>query len=188
MPRLFTAIDLTDDARDQLQVWFRDFTLPGMRKTRPGIWHLTTHFIGDVDEDRVEQFAEAVPTSVAATTSFQMSVTGFACLPDTRRPRVFVMETDTPTTLTHLVASTSAVLAPLGFTPDERPCRPHITLGRFRGSRRRWHIDLSRIPPLSLTWPIDHLTLYRSTLTPDGPIYDVVRRAAFAVANSSSNH
>jgi len=67
----------------------------------------------------------------------------------------------------------------LGFSTEERPYHPHLTLARFRpedlSSLRGLERQVARLATLpSLPIPVRALTLYRSELRPTGAVYTLV--------------
>jgi 2'-5' RNA ligase len=78
-----------------------------------------------------------------------------------------------------LVRAVNAALAVVGFDPERRPFRPHLTLGRVRdevSTRQRAEIEVAvgkmDVPPSS--WRTSQVTLMRSRLTPGGAQYEVL--------------
>ncbi|MEZ4320778.1 MAG: 2'-5' RNA ligase family protein [Myxococcota bacterium] len=75
------------------------------------------------------------------------------------------------------------IVSPLGFRPEPRAYRPHVTLGPSR--------DASVVPGFlaqslpERTVPIEHVTLSTSELEPGGPVYDVVERFGLRVPSGS---
>jgi 2'-5' RNA ligase len=69
-------------------------------------------------------------------------------------------------------------MAPLGFPPEERPFRPHLTLARIKQARRDdWPSVASSAEALSLpAYTVDEILLYKSDLTPTGPHYTHLAR------------
>jgi 2'-5' RNA ligase len=68
-------------------------------------------------------------------------------------------------------------LEPLGFAPETRPFRAHLTLGRVRRDAtpqqyRALGAALSEAPaPDSVRWPLSEPALFESTLTREGARY-----------------
>ncbi len=60
-----------------------------------------------------------------------------------------------------------------GFSPEERPFVPHVTLSRMRPHQNVTAV-LDRLPPFGVTMPVRAVALFRSTLLPGGAVYDVV--------------
>jgi 2'-5' RNA ligase len=70
-------------------------------------------------------------------------------------------------------------MAQLGFARERRAFRPHLTLGRVRGRGpgRPWP-GIAKLADAPVgTVRVDGLALVRSTLTPQGAVYDVIARA-----------
>jgi 2'-5' RNA ligase len=63
------------------------------------------------------------------------------------------------------------------YRPEKRPFWPHITLARVKRGRRRV-APLPDAPPApGEAFPASELTLYRSTLRPQGALYEPLARA-----------
>ncbi|MCA1808823.1 MAG: hypothetical protein LC725_05130 [Lentisphaerae bacterium] len=67
-------------------------------------------------------------------------------------------------------------LQPLGFAPDSRPYRPHLTLGRVRSGRNRMELTklLEQTSCAATPNSADRLALMKSELTPHGPIHTIL--------------
>ena len=84
--------------------------------------------------------------------------------------------------LVALHAALGRELEPLGFSPEERRYRPHVTLGRVRhgdpSATRRLAADLPRLADLPAgAAGIDGFTLYASTRGRDGSEYEALHVA-----------
>jgi 2'-5' RNA ligase len=68
-------------------------------------------------------------------------------------------------------------MEPLGFVPEERPFRAHLTLGRVRRDatpqqRAALGAALEKLTvPLVEAWPMGAPILFESILTQDGALY-----------------
>ena len=117
--------------------------------------------------------------------------------PNWRRPAVLVAHLDADEThmqqLQDLHQKFSARLKPLGFAPEKRAFRPHVTIGRVRGGRgergRRPNMTnasgdllLAACALPALEVPVDEVILYESILRPAGPEYVPLGRAALGRA------
>lgn len=178
--RLFVAIDLGEEARAALvaaQAACRKLALP-VRWVDPAGAHLTLKFLGDTDADRVDALAAALRTVVAAQEPFALRTGGLGAFPNARRPRVLWLGlAGDLERLARLHRALEAALAGLGFPPEERPFRPHLTLGRFREGARPDRVDdLAAVIAASSRWPaasllVDAVRLMRSELGPGGARY-----------------
>jgi 2'-5' RNA ligase len=93
-----------------------------------------------------------------------------------RRPRLFALDLeDLEDRAVRLQAAVSDALAGAKlYEPEKRPFWPHITLARVK--RRVVAEPLAAPPPPGGSWPASAVTLYRSTLLPQGARYDALER------------
>lgn len=151
---------------------------------KPGNWHLTLKFLGDVEEDQVEDIGRAL--GGVDWEPFVLQAAGGGFFPDGRRPRVVWtgLAKGGPESRA-LAASVEKGLAPLGFEPENRPFRAHLTLGRVRrAGRDQWGDVLAALNREA--WPettMDHFVLWKSELSPQGPAY--TRLAEFPAPSQS---
>ena len=98
--------------------------------------HVTLRFLGPTLEERVEGLGIAVRAVAAASPPFDVRLAGAGAFPTPERPRALWLGVeDGAAELTALAARLDAELAPLGWPPDERPFRAHLTLARSDGVR-----------------------------------------------------
>lgn len=180
MPRLFAAIDLPDDAKDQL-LSLREDDLPPGRWSRRDALHLTLHFIGDVPE----AVARAYQLSLAQVDvpAFDLRILGVGQFPVNDRPRVIWAGVQNTLPLRALHEAVGGALEREGFRRERRRFHPHITLMRFqkpirRGPASKWlnaHLDFHAEP-----FRVEQFALYESDLQPSGAVY--ARRGIYTLA------
>jgi 2'-5' RNA ligase len=184
--RLFVALDPPDPVRRRLAAMQAELRRLAGRHADEVRWaapegiHLTLQFLGAVPEERVPALKEAVGGAAAGSRPLALEVKGAGGFPSARRPRVVWagVEGDRPA-LAELVADLGRRLAPLGFTPDERPFSPHLTLGRAREGRGAPGLGgaLARASASDpVPWRADALVLVRSHLSPAGARYEALDR------------
>src|SRR6185437_6985863 len=78
---------------------------------------------------------------------------------------------ETPAALAALVDALQRELRQAGYVLDERPFAAHVTLARSAPPPSR---ELAPLPQVE--WPVNELTLVRSTNSPKGSSYEVVER------------
>jgi len=171
MPRLFVAIDLPDETKDQLLALKRD-DIPTARWPKREALHLTLHFIGNIPEGVASAY-ERVLQEVQAP-AFDLTVGGVGQFPIEQRPKVIWAGVDNTPELRTLYEAVGESLEDEGFNREERRYHPHITLMRFRKPIRRgiastwinehisWHLD-----PVKIT----EFSLYDSVLGDSGAVY-----------------
>ena len=151
--------------------------------------HLTLKFLGETRENQLEPIAEALRKIGVRHRFFTLRVNALGAFPDIRSPRVIWAGMDSGAdSLAALAADVEKSLTPLGFPAEERPFSGHITLGRVRGNRNRAQLCalLEKIKDqpqqLQLVFPVESLTLYKSTLAPAGPLYQALATATLSTS------
>lgn len=170
MIRLFVAVDLPDNVKDQLMEMSKGIT--GARWLPRNELHLTVRFIGEV-EDATYRAIRTALGSVRAE-PFHMTLRGVGQFPAKGPARVIWVGVDLPPELTALYNAVEAALSGLGLPPEGRPFVPHITLARVKTPplaeviRQYMSKHASfHTPPI----PVSEFALYSSFLRPDGPFY-----------------
>jgi 2'-5' RNA ligase len=94
-----------------------------------------------------------------------------------RGPRLFALDLeDEGARCEELQAAVSEALEALRvYKPEKRPFWPHVTLARVKRGRRAE--PLPELPPPGEAFEAADLTLYRSTLRPQGALYEPLARA-----------
>ena len=175
--RLFAALDLPAPVRDALGGFGRaaaedDFAL---RAVRDDALHVTLAFIGHRPLDDIEPACEAV-RSVAGPVG-ELSL-GDALWLAPRRPHVLTVEVvDASGALFALQERVVAALVEaVGYEPDRRRFRPHVTVARVRHGASPRRRGLPDAPDASFAG--EALTLYRSWLGGGPARYEALERVA----------
>jgi RNA 2',3'-cyclic 3'-phosphodiesterase len=167
--RLFFALWPDEPVRDALGAAARPLleACRGRRVAKRN-YHLTLAFLGGVPATRLDELRAAAATVRADAFELSMDCHGHWAGPRVawlgcRRP---------PPAADGLAQALWGVLEPLGFRPDKRPFRPHLTV--LRGCRScDW---AGPVEPVS--WPVREFVLVRSETLPAGPVYHVIDRWA----------
>lgn len=184
--RLFIALNLPDEVKRQLQRLVSN--LHQANKNKPIKWveednfHLTLHFLGEVDEkeiDKINQNLEPIITKYSAL-KFEITenISGF---PDLFNPKVIFLQIKelNDGQAIRLQKEIGEALKKLNFEVDPRPFRLHITLGRVKF---KTSVKIPKFPAFTLQtttgrqFQINSIDLMASTLTPAGPIYEIVNQ------------
>jgi RNA 2',3'-cyclic 3'-phosphodiesterase len=176
---MFLALDLPEAARERLVDW-RDAILDGrrdVRSVRPEALHVTLVFLGWQDEAAAERVAEAAFGALPAGLPPRLTATGVRSVPP-RNARLFALDLDDEDgRATALQAAMSDALAAGGwYRPEKRPFWPHVTLARVKRGERRVAPPPDRPAPPAEAFDAGVVTLYRSTLRPQGAIYEPLAR------------
>jgi 2'-5' RNA ligase len=172
--RLFVALDLPGEFVAALSDWSRKGfgDHPDLRVVRPESLHVTLVFLGyqyERDVERIAQvsFAEDVPSFVLTAEEVRGVPGG--------RPRLLALQlSDAEAALGRWQASLSERLHKAHlYEPEKRPFWPHVTLARAKRGTSPRGVALPSLPTaLRKSFGASQVTLYRSTLRPQGAVYE----------------
>ena len=182
--RLFLALDLPEPARASIGSW-RDRLISGradLRPVRPEALHVTLVFLGWQDESAAPRLAEAAFRALPPGPAPVVTPLEVRSLPP-RSARLFALDLDDEGgRATALQAAASAALEAGGwYRPEKRPFWPHLTLARVKRGERRV-APLPDEPPPREPFATPAATLYRSTLRPQGALYEPLARTVLVDA------
>jgi len=139
--------------------------------------HLTLKFLGEISPANLDMLSQALQSECSQMAPFDITVSGLGCFPNARRPRVIWIGLNVPAELNKLQHKIEAATARLGYTPEDKPFSPHLTLGRVREQAtadelKQLHASLEAISIGTLgTFTAHTVHLFKSDLQPAGPIY-----------------
>ncbi len=129
--RLFTGIELPGPETAALEALLGELRpLAPLRWSTAANLHITTKFIGEWPESRMEELQSAL-AATPVPSPIAIRLDGFGWFPNPHQPRIFWVSLKAPAELGALAAATENHLAPLGIAKEDRPFRPHLTLARI---------------------------------------------------------
>lgn len=180
--RLFVAVDVPETLKDAIQRQVVDALLPavpGAGWTRPEGRHLTLKFLGEVDPGRLPAIEEGLAAAVAGHSTFRAAFDRVGGFPSLRRPRVLwvgIGEGTEP--MASLAGSVDAACVSLGFEPESRPFRGHVTLARFKVPKPLGDLPVVDVP--AEPFEAGEVVLFHSQLHPKGARYTALRKFSLA--------
>ncbi len=190
--RLFIACEMPDDARraigdviDRL----RERSGKNVRWIKPEGVHVTLKFLGEVTARQLPAIKLAIQEAVVGHQPFELELSNIGTFGGREGLRImWVGVAGDVLRLEALVRSVNAALAVVGFEPERRPFRPHLTLGRVRdevSTRQRAEIEVAvgKMDVPASSWRTTQVSLMRSKLQPGGAYYEVL--ATFPLRLSS---
>ncbi|TWT83179.1 2',5' RNA ligase family [Planctomycetes bacterium CA13] len=185
--RSFIAIPLSPQVAHNATRLVEKLSHPndGIRWVPSDNLHLTLKFLGDVDNTEVPKVCKIIRNITTDYPPFELDFAGVGGLPNLDRPRVLCVHAADPTgSLCEIVAKLETELADIGFKPEPRDYRPHLTLGRTKGGSRRANSDvIERMKEFSQlrlgTMEVDTIELIASFLEKKGPSYQVMDTIEF---------
>ncbi len=175
MPRLFVGTPLAPDLDTQPVLK----ALEGIGRVKPvdpGQYHVTLAFIGDVDDAEVKAAREAVRAG-ATGPAHTGTVQTVGAFPKPSQARV-VWAGIEGAHLDALARSVRSELAARDLPYDERAFHAHLTIARLRDKRDVTSVTKRFQGTTFGELPVPAVHLYRSTLTSEGPEYEIVERAS----------
>ena len=139
--------------------------------------HLTLKFLGDVEEAAVEPIARALREHVGPFPRFTINAKGLGVFPGVKRPRILWVGLE-GNQLIELASTVETALEPLGFKPEDRDFKPHLTIGRWRqpdNSAGPFVAELERWKGHEFgRSEVRNITLFQSMLRPEGAIHKML--------------
>jgi len=153
---------------------------PNFKWVRPQNTHLTLKFLGNIDEIKLEKTKDIITQTAKDFKSFSADLENFGFFPNEKRPRVFFISTTSEHTLKSIADKLEEKLELIGFEKEGR-FKSHITLARIK-EQKNINCLKEKLEDIKLkgNFPVEGITLYESTLTPKGAVYDVIFKANFA--------
>ena len=138
--------------------------------------HITTVFMGDVQEEQIGPIQDVVKDVCQGYGPFSIGIKGIGLFGSRRNPRVLWVGLDGAIDrMACFRDDLQNKLRRFGIKEEKRRFKPHLTLGRFRkGARAGTHLDdlLSKYHDLvSPDCTIKELVLFKSDLKPGGAVY-----------------
>jgi len=151
---------------------------------RPEGIHLTLKFLGGVDAETVDKLGAALEAAVKGVKTFSLDVKGIGVFPTPKAPRVvWVGISGEMDALGMLYEKVENVCEGLGFAREQRPFKPHLTLGRVKspGGRGTLMRLIAESEGVELGVILaSSASVMKSELKPGGAAYTEIRRILLA--------
>jgi 2'-5' RNA ligase len=175
--RLFVALDLPEPVRAGIVAWQRaELTDEALRVVPPQNIHITLAFLGYLPEKEVGEVAQVIHETEAAAPPIELAPQAVG--KPRGRPRLLALEAVSEATIGLQADLETRLAAEHLYKPEKRPFWSHVTVARVRpekrGSKRPARIERrpGELPrPLCEPFRAVRITLYRSTLRPQGAEY-----------------
>ena len=175
--RAFVAVKLSPLALDELQSLSEDLRIShkNISWTKRDNMHVTLRFLGNVPIKLLDQFSACAIEALSRLSPATLHARGLGAFPNSEKPRVlWIGLAGDLNALAKLNRATEDCATQAGLESEPRPFKPHITLARLRAPRVpptlrdsiRRHAEFR-----GSAFRVDSVTLFSSTLTPSGPVY-----------------
>ncbi|MFA5096556.1 MAG: RNA 2',3'-cyclic phosphodiesterase [Candidatus Omnitrophota bacterium] len=184
--RAFIAIRLSVEVEDFLTGVQEKLKASGadVKWVEPRNIHLTLKFLGERDNKRIEEAKTILEETAARFNEYTLQPSSVGAFPDIRHPDIIWIGVSqgTPETV-QLVQSIEEGICRIGIPKEKRPFACHITLGRSRTPKNiQGLVEQLNILKEGFWEPapvlkVDKITLFKSTLSSKGPLYEVLHEA-----------
>jgi RNA 2',3'-cyclic 3'-phosphodiesterase len=141
--------------------------------------HVTLRFFGEVEDSKVPGVAASLKEAAAGAAPFDLEFSCLGAFDSLRRPKMLWLG------LSKGKEELAALARALG---EEKPFKPHLTLGRQRSMKNMGALAklLSSYEVAPFSCRIERLALVRSTLSGKGPTYAALETAALGDSGTRS--
>ena len=181
--RTFIAIELPLEIKNYLSRLQDELKTAGadVKWVKPDNIHLTLKFLGEVDEKKLDKISKIIAETAEGKNKFPARISSLGAFPKTDFPRVIWVGLDTgDKEIKQIAKELEEKIAKIGIPKEDRPFSSHITIGRLRTPLNRERLvqnlkDKAGLGGEKLEFYVTKITLFKSTLTPSGPIYEALK-------------
>lgn len=140
--------------------------------------HVTLKFLGNIDDTAVDDVASRIERSAEGLSPFRTAMKGMGAFPSLSNIRVIWVGLENAEGLSTLAERLDLSLRELNFEKDKKGFKPHLTVARTRssgGASELHELINSNVATDFGSSEVDTITLKKSVLTPQGPLYSDIR-------------
>lgn len=138
--------------------------------------HFTCKFFGEISDDKKEEIIEIIKAKIENYNAFKIDIKHTGVFPNSNYIKVVWLGLDDPGEFAGLLADFDMEFKNLGFK-KERSHITHLTIGRVKGRKNKENLlkILKETEDVEVgSMEVNKLTLKKSELTPQGPVYTTV--------------
>ncbi|MBI5574388.1 MAG: RNA 2',3'-cyclic phosphodiesterase [Elusimicrobia bacterium] len=201
--RLFIAVNIKTETKNKIACIQSALkkSCDSVKWTSPENLHLTLKFLGEVDDNKKDLISEKLKQAVVGIKKFEIDFEKIGVFPSETAPRVLWLGCGCgKIELENLARKIESLLTEpdgLDLEKEKRPFSAHFTLGRFKSPTcsPRIHSGVSpdkkigvnsankklfnivkKMAIEKISDVVEAVYLMKSTLTPRGPVYEVVEK------------
>ena len=146
--------------------------------------HLTLKFLGERDNKQIEDAKATMDETAAKFKEYDLQPSSIGAFPNIQHPSVIWIGADRgcPDTV-RLADDIEEGICRIGIPKEKKPFACHITLGRSRtpknieGLVEQLTLLGKELPEPAPVLKVDKITLFKSTLTSQGALYEILHEA-----------
>lgn len=182
--RLFIGLPLPHEVESELGRIIAHLKTQGGRVTwvAPENIHMTVRFLGETDDARVPKLTALINEVAQHLRPAHLQIDRLGGFPNIHKPRVIwagVTPGSDVDRLEKMARHVELEVRQMRFGPDQKGFKAHLTLGRVKDPSNLQQLasvlGSYRVDPIKVH--LDRLVLFKSTLTPQGSIYERLHEA-----------
>ncbi len=179
--RAFIAIDLPVEIKDYLgRIEERLKTSAAdVKWVSPANIHLTLKFLGEIDEQKKDSLIRIIESIAKDKDAFSLRLSSAGAFPNIKYPRVVWIGIDKGSVeVLKIAEELEEKIEKIGIPKETREFSSHITIGRVKSGLNRLKLaegieEINKeLSEKQLELPAGKITLFKSTLSPKGPVYE----------------
>jgi 2'-5' RNA ligase len=189
--RAFIAVNLPDEVKKEIAEATASLKKidSGIKWVEPQNLHLTLKFLGWVEDMRLPEVVEI--TGKLTSPSFKLKLAGVGCFPEGKSPRVLWVDIkEGAAELKALADRLEEDFSSAGFRAEEREFSPHLTIGRIKDKRGIDKVieEMGKLAGVGFgECVIQNIEIMKSTLSREGPIYEVYKSCRLGKSPSTGS-
>jgi 2'-5' RNA ligase len=175
--RAFLGISIPDELKRkilEIQKKFSDFDI---KFVEPENLHFNLKFFREINDEQTEKLKKILEETAKKYEPFEIEIKGLGVFPSKTYIRViWVGVKEGFNTITSMAESIQDSIESVGFLREEKFV-PHLTLGRVRTARNKEELKslIEELEDIEIgKMKVDAIRLFRSKLSPHGPVYEEV--------------
>ncbi len=140
--------------------------------------HITLKFLGDTDEQLIDDIGEIIKSSTEEIKPFNIQLTGTGVFPNPNYIRIVWIGMENHEQIEIIAKKIDDKILELGFERERRGFSPHLTIARVRSAKNKDKL-LQVVEKYKKTVftdvKVESIKLMESDLTPKGPIYTTLK-------------
>ncbi len=135
--------------------------------------HITLKFLGEINDQQVKKVKKIIEEVASGEKDFLIKGGFIGGFPSLNRARIVFFGIEKgKSNVIRIFDTLEQKLSENGFSRDKKPYHPHITIGRAK--KRFYDLKDFRDVKVEFEYHVKSIVLYKSTLRPEGPLYEVV--------------
>ncbi|MFH1359817.1 MAG: RNA 2',3'-cyclic phosphodiesterase [Candidatus Omnitrophota bacterium] len=186
--RAFIAVELDQDLRTALGEIQKDLRKTGadVKWVKPDNIHLTLKFLGQTSLKKIDAIIQIMQSCVKSNHAFSIEPVHLGAFPRIENPQVIWLGIENgKQDLLQIASCLDEKLTDCGFERENRAFQAHMTLGRLRSSLNKLALTKAIKNfsyPKTIRQPVRSVSLIKSTLTPQGPIYETITNVPLLIS------